>query len=75
MPKLKAGSFEGKPFFWTPSEAWVLSGDTWSELNAADVGMNGTVLSPEAFGKRFGKLPSLPKTAFHSGESAARTSP
>ncbi len=73
--RLKAGSFDGDPFFCTPSEAWVLSGGKWGEVNAADVGRNGVVLSPAAFGKRFGSLPELPKTAFHSSESAARVRP
>jgi uncharacterized membrane protein len=60
----KAGSFDGEPFFWTPSEAWAFSRGKWSEVNAADVGMNGVALSSEAFGKRFGKLPTLPQIAF-----------
>jgi hypothetical protein len=55
--ELKGGSFDGEPFFWKPSEAWARSGGKWSEVNVADVGVNGRAMLPEAFDRRFGKLP------------------
>ena len=75
MSAIKAGSFDGEPFFISDAEAWVFSGGKWSWANPIDVGHNGRVLSPDEFGKRFGPLPPLPKTAFHSSGSPARSGP
>jgi hypothetical protein len=60
----KTCSWDGLPAFWTPSEAWALVTGSWEEVNAAEVGFNAAVLSPEAFGKMFGSLPPLPQAAF-----------
>ena len=50
MDEMMSGSFDGESFFWTPSEAWVLSNDKRSEANAAEVGRKGGVLSSARFG-------------------------
>jgi hypothetical protein len=73
--EVKCCSWEGDPAFWTPSEAWALLKGSWVEVNAADVGRNSSDLTTDEFGKMFGKLPHLPKSAFQSREAAIEDTP
>jgi hypothetical protein len=68
---IRPGSWDGFPVFWTPSESWALIMGVWTEVNAAEVSREGLVLSPDRFGRLFGEVPPLPKTAFDPAERLA----
>ena len=64
----KFGAFESYPARFTDYEAWVLIKGEWTEFHVAEVRDKAKTLSETAFKERFGQLPALPKTSFHSGE-------
>jgi hypothetical protein len=73
-PSLKYGLMEdGEPFVCSDKEAWAFSGGLWKRERLPEVGMNGRVMSKEAFDARFSSRPALPSSALHSG-SADKTS-
>ncbi len=65
---MKYGVFEGNPTRFNDIEAWVFFDNTWHEFNPAEVRSHAGLLTESAYAAAFGKLPALPKTAFHSGE-------
>ncbi|MGY8705127.1 hypothetical protein RAD16_05210 [Bradyrhizobium sp. 18BD] len=72
---LKFGSIDGEAFVWAPGEAWIFDGSKWSRANSAEIGMDGRVLSKEAFRAKFPSLPPLPSSAFHSDDVRAEAPP
>jgi hypothetical protein len=57
---LKFASLDGDPAVWSPDVAFVFRDGAWREVNSAEVGMNGRVLSEAEFVSRFGERPLLP---------------
>lgn len=73
-PAVVFGTLDGEPVAWTPREAFVFDtqAKSWKPANAAEVGMDGKVLSPAAFAARFPALPAPPMTAFHTSPAACK---
>jgi hypothetical protein len=59
-PEIKFGSVDGEACVWVPGEAWVLKDGSWARGNSSEIGMEGGVLSKEAFADRFGSDQGLP---------------
>jgi len=59
---------------YSPGEAWAFSEGAWKRVDSTDVGMNGRVMSKEAFGAMFPSLPALSSNAFNSASAAAKAS-
>jgi hypothetical protein len=58
------GTFECDPARFNSYEAWVLVGDEWREVNAAQLMFGARVMTKKQLDKTFGRLPPLPEHAF-----------
>ena len=59
------GRFESNPARFTDTEAWVCQHDNvWRQMNAGEVLHHAGLMDEDEFGKVFGELPPLPKSAF-----------
>jgi hypothetical protein len=49
----KYGLLDGDPFMWRPGEAWVLTEGSWRPANSSEIGMDGRVMSKDAWDAKF----------------------